>query len=324
MTAKVRATIGITCFNAEATIGRAIASAMAQNLMDVEILVVDDASTDGSVDAVLKSIGTDARARLIRHHRNRGPAGSRNTLLEAASGAFILFFDDDDESAPNRARIQIARIEAFEREHRGRPIACFASGRRVYSNGYSCDLPAIGSRLGQEVFADAIADYLLFFERSPNAFFGAGTPTCALAMRLETLKALGGFDEAMRRVEDADLAVRLGRAGGVCIGTPEVLFTQHATKAIDKSPERNLAAEQYLIDKNRDYLETRGVYRHARLWPELRYWHFERNRFRFMRTLTRLFVRNPVRTVSHLIATGPRRLRHEQRMNACRNNHYVS
>ena len=95
-------TIGITCFNAEETIKRAIRSALGQDWQNIEILVVDDCSTDSSVEIITKAITNDSRARLIKHVKNCGPAGARNTILDQACGEFIAFFDDDDESMPGR------------------------------------------------------------------------------------------------------------------------------------------------------------------------------------------------------------------------------
>jgi glycosyltransferase involved in cell wall biosynthesis len=311
-----RATIGITCYNAAETIGRAIRSALAQDCEDIEVIVVDDVSTDGSLKAAAAAIAEDPRARIVSHARNKGPAGSRNTILREARGAFVVFFDDDDASDPRRVSHQIERIEAYEKASGCNLVACYAAGIRIYPNGYSLDLPAIGSKPGTEVPGNSIADYLLLFERLPNLFYGAGIPACALAMRRSVLERLGGFDENLRRVEDADLAIRLGLAGGHCIGTQNALFTQYATVAGDKSADRNFEAEQRLVDKNRDYLRAKNLYRYARLWPELRYWHFKANRLRFFSTLALLLCDSPIRTVRHLLTTAPKRARHEAAMRA--------
>ena len=85
-------TIGITCFNARDTIGRAIASAQAQDWPAIEIVVVDDRSSDGSPDAVRALAECDHRIRLIVHERNGGTAVARNTVLANANGEFIAFF----------------------------------------------------------------------------------------------------------------------------------------------------------------------------------------------------------------------------------------
>ncbi len=308
-----KVTIGLTCYNAEATIARAVASALAQDWPDLEVLIVDDASDDNSVSIVGTTIAGDGRARLIRHETNKGAAAARNTVLKYAGGEFVAFFDDDDESTPERIATQLRAITAYAQKSGAKLVACFAGGGRRYPNGYVKPLPAIGSR-GAVPFGAGVADWLLFFGRRPGWDFGSGVPSCALMARHETFAAVGGFDPGMRRVEDVDLAIRLALAGGHFIGTSEALFTQFATVAPDKSYERNLEAEQALAEKHAAYLHSVGMYHYARRWPRLRYWHFKRQYGRFLVDLAFLFARNPIAVFRHLMTTGPRRIVHERKM----------
>jgi glycosyltransferase involved in cell wall biosynthesis len=306
-------TVGICCYNAADTIERAIGSALAQTWANLEVLVVDDASTDGSAGRVAALAERHKNLRLIRHAANQGPGQSRQTLLDNAAGDFLAMFDDDDESAPERLAVQLARIVAYERETGAELVACYASGERIYDNGYCKPIDAIGSR-PQVPQGPAVADYILFHGKRPGWFYGAGTPACALMARRSTLLAVGGFDGSLRRVEDLDLAVRLALAGAHFVGCPERLYRQYATQAPDKSPEMNLRAAQQVVDKHADYLRSVSRYGYARNWPRLRYHHFRREYGRFALALLGLLCRAPVKTLSHLLQTGPRRLRHERRM----------
>ena len=275
-------TIGVTCYNAEDTIRRAVRGAMSQDWPALEIIVVDDASTDASAAAVEAEIEGSPVARLVRHGENKGPAGARNTILAQARGAFVAFMDDDDESFPARVSIQIAAIEAHESRTGAALIACYVSGRRVYDNGYTLDLPAIGSQGAEAPNGSAVADYLLFNRRRSGWFYGSGTPTCSLLARRAVFDTLGGFDAGMRRGEDAEFAVRLALKGGHFIGTRDSLFVQYATNAHDKSAERELEAQTYLVEKHKTYLQSVGRYEYAKRWPRLRYWHFKRDYRRFL------------------------------------------
>ena len=307
-------TVGVTCYNAEDTIGRAVRGAMSQDWPALDVIVVDDASTDASADAVEAAIGGSPVARLVRHGENKGPAGARNTILAHARGTFVAFMDDDDESLPGRVRGQVAAIEAHDARTGAALIACYASGRRVYDNGYTLDLPAIGSRGDEAPNGSAVADYLLFNRRRSGWFYGSGTPTCSLLARRAVFDALGGFDARMRRVEDAEFAVRLALRGGHFIGTRESLFEQHATNAHDKSAESELESQTYLVEKHKTYLQSVGRYEYAKRWPRLRYWHFKRDYRRFLTEWAGLIFRYPLTAPAHLLSTGPRRLVHERRM----------
>lgn len=307
-------TIGITCFNAADTIERAVRSALSQNWPNFEVVIVDDFSTDASAKTVASIIAHEPRARLIRHKVNTGPGGARNTILSAARGDFVAFFDDDDESAPERLFEQVTTLLAYEDRAGVRLVACYASGIRRYANGYTMALPAIGSRGEVAPNGAAVADYLLTFRRQRGWFYGSGTPACSLLARYSTFLAAGWFDPRLRRVEDADFAVRLALLGGHFIGTRKVLFVQYATRGPDKSPEQSLESQQRLVHKHRKYLETIGRFEYAKRWPRLRYWHFRHYYGRFFIELVGLLRRYPTLVTKHLLITGPRRLLHERRM----------
>ena len=168
-----RVTVGVTCYNARDTIARAVASAAVQTWPDVEILVVDDASTDGSAEVAEAALRDLPNGRLIRRPVNGGVAAARNPLLTQATGRYIAFFDDDDESAPERITTQVARIESEPAD--GGPVLCFASGARRYPNGYEIQAPAIGSQ-GRPPEGDEVVGYLLVNRRAADSFYGAGTP----------------------------------------------------------------------------------------------------------------------------------------------------
>lgn len=99
----------IAAYNTSATIGRAIDSALAQRGVTVEVLVVDDASSDDTCD-VVRSVA-DPRVRLIALEKNRGPGGARNAGLDAACGRWIAILDSDDEVEPDRLARMLARAE---------------------------------------------------------------------------------------------------------------------------------------------------------------------------------------------------------------------
>lgn len=92
----------IPAYNAERMISRAIDSALSQNSTDIEILVVDDASTDGTAALVSARASTDERIRLLRREINGGPAATRNVGLQAARGDWIALLDADDMMLPGR------------------------------------------------------------------------------------------------------------------------------------------------------------------------------------------------------------------------------
>ena len=308
-------TIGIACYQAAETIERAVMSALRQDWTNTEIIIVDDASNDAGPDKIRGLCSTHPNVRFIQHQQNSGPGAVRQTILTHATARYLAFFDDDDYSEPDRVRRQYERLRDYGDRESADHVLCYASGVRVYPNGYTLDLPAIGSRGGVPV-GDAVADYLLYNRRLPDLFYGSGTPTCSLFAPVDTLRAVGGFDPGQRRVEDTDIAIRLARKGAHFIGSATPLFTQYATGGADKSPDANYRAEMRVIEKNRDYLERRNRYVYAKYWCTVRYHHFRRRKGAMLVMLARCLLRFPVATSRHLLMSAGRRWRHERRMAA--------
>lgn len=146
-----------------------------------------------------------------------------------ALGQYIAFFDDDDESLPQRIFSQYQKIKFYENNYGIEHVACYCSGIRKYPNGYKYKLIGIGSK-PIIPSGEALIDYLLFNKRSRGVCYGAGTPTCSLMIRTQSLKDINGFDENLRRVEDIDLAIRLAQIGAFFVGVTDSLFIQNVSE----------------------------------------------------------------------------------------------
>ena len=97
-------------FNQKNTILAAIDSILNQSWKDLEVIFVDDASTDGCA-AFVEDHYKDSRLRLIRHEQNKGPFISRLDGVDNASGDYVLFLDGDDSYAPNTCAVLAGKIE---------------------------------------------------------------------------------------------------------------------------------------------------------------------------------------------------------------------
>lgn len=89
----------VPVYNVERYVDECLASIRAQTYANLEILLVEDCSTDGSLKALEPHL-EDPRVRLIRHERNGGLSAARNTGIEAASGDYVMFVDSDDLVVP--------------------------------------------------------------------------------------------------------------------------------------------------------------------------------------------------------------------------------
>jgi glycosyltransferase involved in cell wall biosynthesis len=140
MTARVTVLIG--SYNNAGTLDRAIDAILAQTMRDLELIVIDDGSTDATPDVVAAAMTRDERVRSLPMGRNVGIARSLNEGLRAARAPVVVVQDADDHSDPRRLERQLAVLDArpevavvgsrmHEVDEAGRPLAArtkFASG----------------------------------------------------------------------------------------------------------------------------------------------------------------------------------------------------
>jgi glycosyltransferase involved in cell wall biosynthesis len=103
----------IPCHNSAALVRAAIGSVAAQSFDSLEIIVVDDASTDATLDVVHAALAESGRAgRVVQCATNVGPAAARNAGVRAATGEFVAFLDSDDIWLPEKLERQVALMRA--------------------------------------------------------------------------------------------------------------------------------------------------------------------------------------------------------------------
>ena len=167
----------------------AVESALGQTHRELELIVVNDASEDGTVDLLRTLSATDSRLRVITIAHRSGPSAARNAAIREARGEFVTGLDDDDRMLPNRLATLLA---AFRPEF---AFVCSAFLLRS-KTGTTRVLNARGAQLR--------ATDLLFFN-------GVGNQVLVPTQRV---RELGGFDETMSGFEDYDLWLRLALAFG--------------------------------------------------------------------------------------------------------------
>ncbi|MFC9786520.1 glycosyltransferase family 2 protein [Rhodococcus sp. NPDC127528] len=103
----------VPCYNYAHFLPDAVSSVLTQTGVEIELIVVDDASTDSSAMIVEALSKVDARARLIRHSRNRGPVETFNDGLAAITGEFVVRLDADDMLTPGSLSRSVDLARAF-------------------------------------------------------------------------------------------------------------------------------------------------------------------------------------------------------------------
>ena len=266
----------IAAYNAADSVGRAIESAINQrqdsSIEIAEILVYDDCSTDNTADIISGYCSSYPLIQLIKGGENRGAGAARQELLEAATGEFLLFFDDDDCSVPTRMIDQVSMIKRYEQSglNNEKPVFSFGLRQRFFPNDHSDIVGHIGQdSSGRGPRGQSIIDGNLLGLPQKIAF--SHLATCALAGRVQAFKDCGGFDPAFRRAEDSEFSIRIGLNGGHIIGTSEVVVHQYMSLGSDKSLDLNHQAKLQLLYKHRELVKTHGYYPFLEDWVRFRH-----------------------------------------------------
>lgn len=294
--------IGITAFNAQDTIERAVASALAQSWRPIEVVVVDDCSSDGTLALLEEMALQHEEIRIVRHHSNGGVAVARNSIIDTAKGEFIAFFDDDDESAPDRISLQVNRICEYERTHLERgPVICHTARQVLYPDGSVRIEPTMGEQADRPAPRGiAVARRVLLGTPLQNGY--GACPTCSQLARTQTYRTLGGFDPTFRRSEDTEFNVRLALADGVFVGIAQPLVQQRMTLSSDKSLDGELDYAIRMLDKHRTVAENLEQYRFARAWLKTRHRWLAGRKRQALWELFLLGLRHPILSTRRLLA----------------------
>lgn len=105
-----RVSVVMPAYNAAQTIVGSMRSVLEQSHADVELIVVDDRSTDGSWALIQQAAAADPRIVALRQPANAGVASARNAGIQAATGRYIAFLDSDDRWHPSKLQVQLAHL----------------------------------------------------------------------------------------------------------------------------------------------------------------------------------------------------------------------
>jgi len=176
-----------------AFVGGAIETVLSQTHDEVEILVVNDGSTDGTREVLERYEDHDDRVRAFHRPTNRGIADGRNYALSRARGEYVCVLDDDDRWHPEKVERQLAVIEALDEEWG--VVYCGGVVRRGDR--------VIGTyRPRSDRQGDIYPDVLVEFGLQPYS---------SHMIRKECFERVGGYDPSLGCGEDWDHAIRLAR-----------------------------------------------------------------------------------------------------------------
>jgi len=198
----------IPAYNCAATLPEALDSVARQTFRDLEVIVVDDASTDGTPDLGVKLTDRRPPCRYVKFPCNMGPAAARNRGIFEARATWVAFLDADDAWLPDRLEYQFS-VAAQHPE-----AACFCgvvvpfgsagpgSAHNPGSLRIEPSVPQEREERDREGACVRVLPVPEFARHNP-------VPTSTVLARKEAIEAVGGFDTQFRGPEDYDLWMRL-------------------------------------------------------------------------------------------------------------------
>lgn len=194
----------IPVYNAGRYLDGAISSVLAQTFEDFEAVIVNDGSTDGSLERLRRFAASDRRLRIISR-ANTGLTVALNEAWRAATGEFVARMDSDDRSYPDRFRLQVEYLRSHP--------DCLAVGGQV--RVVERDGRPVGNMFRLRTHSE-IDSYHLHTRASAIAH-----PT--VMMRRTALEAAGGYRKELEPAEDLDLWLRMADMGKLS-NLPDVLL----------------------------------------------------------------------------------------------------
>lgn len=178
----------IPVYNRSQVVGRAIESVLSQSYKNFELIIVDDASSDETVEVLRKFENKYPQIKLILKEKNEGVSAARNTAARLAIGEWLAFLDSDDEWLPKKLETQ---LQLYAREER--PL--IHTEEIWIRNGVRVNQRAIHKKGGGDQFFRSLELCCI-------------SPSAAM-IKKDLFWQLGGFDEYFEVCEDYDLWLRL-------------------------------------------------------------------------------------------------------------------
>jgi len=199
--------------NAERFLAEALESALAQPV-ELELLVCDDGSRDGTLRVAERFAASDARVRVLSFGRSRGVVAARNALLASAEGRYVAFLDADDAYLPGALAEQVALLE-----RRSDVVLVHGGAEIIEEDGR--ELPPWRRPFSEDVIEEGLA---AFAELVLCNEMVAST----VVARRDALFAAGGFVSVGPSSSDWDMWLRLALRGAVAYrAAPVARYRQH-------------------------------------------------------------------------------------------------
>lgn len=237
----------IPTYNRGYCIERAVNSVLNQTWKNLEVIVVDDASTDDTEDVIRRM--TDSRIRYIRYDENQGANHARNIGIKNARGNYIAFNDSDDEWLPQKLEKQMKQLILADRIDGN--VGCVYCIVTKYENGKPIENAPDLLKLGENIVGDIY--------RFMHSHMFISTQT--LLMKKEVFETVGMFNEDLKRLQDWELLLRVAQKYKFTLVQESLVNAYIQEECISKNVKGWIDTVFYVIDKHNLIETNRTAYR---------------------------------------------------------------
>ncbi|MDB6452838.1 glycosyltransferase family 2 protein [Falsirhodobacter sp. 20TX0035] len=228
-----RVSVILPAFNRATTVAEAVRSVLDQDFSEIEVIVVDDASTDGTWDTVAAI--NDPRLSLIANTAGKGASSARNHGVAHARAPWIAFQDSDDLWLPGKLSAQMRRLE-------GSDFVASYCGMLVKADAHPGT--PVTARIPDRSLSPLHGHIL------PSLVRGSCLSTQLLVLRRDVFDRVGGFDETLPALEDWELMLRIAAEGPVDFVDADLVIQRMSPNSMTRSHPNRLVAQEMILKRH--------------------------------------------------------------------------
>ena len=227
-------------YNRKTLIGKSVQSILDQTYSDFELIIIDDASTDGTWDIINEF--SDPRIICLKHVENRGGSAARNTGIDAAKGKYIAFQDSDDIWLPEKLAKQMS---VFKNSPESTGVVYTRCIR--WNVEQKLEIPGeLPKPKNGDIFKALLPENFIVLP--------------SVVLKKECFEKVGLFDETLPRLQDWDLFLRIAKLYEFCYVPEPLVQSFYTENSISSNPKALIRAFEIILEKyNEDYQAEKEI-----------------------------------------------------------------
>ena len=237
----VKVSVIIPTYNRAQLIKNSIISVLNQTYKNLEVIVVDDASTDNT-KTIIQQIN-DHRLKYIKNDTNLGPSQSRNNGIKSSSGEVIAFQDSDDEWCESKLEKQI---------------------QLLYDHSNNFGAVYCGSEIIDAITGKILSTDLQNVDFKTDFVSGDHLPhtpsTVSSAIKKSVIEEVGAFDPRLKAMEDTELAMRISMKYDYGYINEPLIRIKRSQESLMSNIQNYTIAKEIVLEKHEDFLSPKILY----------------------------------------------------------------